>query len=117
MDLELAWRVHNEWKIKLRIAIAKQEQVDSSSISADNRCQLGEWLHGEAKLKYGKLTFYSDCVSKHSAFHQEAGKVAQAINSKNYALAKTMMEANTPYALAANAFVIAIGTLKKDANL
>jgi len=117
MDFELARQAHNEWKIKLRTAIAKQEHLDAASISSDNRCQLGEWLHGEAKVKYGKLASYADCVSKHAAFHQEAGKVAQTINLKNYAQAKTMMDANTPYALAANAFIIAMGVLKKEAGL
>ena len=117
MNLGLAGQAHNEWKIKLRMAIAKQEQVDATSISSDNRCQLGEWLRGEAKVKYGGLASYADCVSKHAAFHQEAGKVAQAINLKNYAQAKSMMDASTPYALAANAFIIALGMLKKEAGL
>jgi hypothetical protein len=117
MDLSQAGQMHNEWKVKLRMAIAKQEPVDAFVISADHQCPLGKWLHGEAKGKFGCLPSYASCVSKHAAFHQEAGKVAQTINAKNFTQAKAMMDANTPYVIAANELIIAIGTLKKEASL
>ena len=69
------------------------------------------------KAKFGKLPSYTECVAKHAAFHREAGKVAQTINARNFAQAKTMMDANTPYALAANDFIISLGILKKEAGL
>jgi hypothetical protein len=117
MDLNQAGQTHSEWKIKLRMAIAKQETLDAAVIAADNQCLFGKWLHGEAKVKYGKLPAYADCASKHAAFHQEAGKVAQTINAKDFTQAKSMMDANTPYALAANGFIIALGLLKKESGL
>jgi hypothetical protein len=117
MDLDQAGQMHSQWKITLRMAIAKQETLDASAIATDNQCPLGKWLHGEAQGKFGKLPSYGECVSKHAAFHQEAGKVAQAINAKNFTQAKTMMDANTPYVLAANGFIIALGTLKKESGL
>jgi hypothetical protein len=117
MDLDQAGQVHNEWKVKLRMAIAKEEPLDAAEISADNRCSLGKWLHGEAKRQFGGLTSYAECLSKHAAFHQEAEKVAQNINAKNFAQAKAMLAANTPYALAANNFIIALGLLRKEAGL
>ncbi len=117
MDLDKAGQMHSEWKIRLRMAIAKQDTLDAAAIAADNRCPLGEWLHGEATGKFGRLPSFGECMEKHAAFHQEAGKVAQAINAKNFTQAKTMMEANTPYALAVNGFIIALGTLKKEASM
>lgn len=117
MDLNQAGQAHSEWKIKLRMAIAKKESLDAAALSAENQCAFGQWLLGEAKGKYGMLPAYADCVSKHAAFHQEAGKVAQTINAGNFTQAKSMMDANTPYALAANGFIIALGTLKKESGL
>jgi methyl-accepting chemotaxis protein len=117
MDLNQAGQAHSEWKIKLRMAIAKQETLDAGSMSADDQCPLGQWMHGEAKAKFGNLPSFADCVVKHAAFHKEVGKVAQAINAKNYTAAKTMMDANTPYALAANEFIVALGTLRKEAGV
>jgi methyl-accepting chemotaxis protein len=117
MDLAQAGQMHSEWKIKLRMAIAKQETLDANAILTDDECPLGKWLHGEAKAKFSGLPSFSECVERHAAFHREAGKVAQTINAKDFAQAKTMMDANTPYALAANNFIISLGQLKQQARL
>jgi len=51
MDLNQAGTAHAEWKVKLRMAIAKQEQLDAVTIGTDNACALGKWLHGAAKAQ------------------------------------------------------------------
>lgn len=115
MDLDNAGQAHSEWKVKLRMAIAKQETLDAATISLDHCCALGKWLHGEAKGRYGSLPAYRDCLSKHAAFHREAGAVAQAINQKEFARATAMLEGGTPYASASSAVGSAILGLKKAA--
>ncbi len=117
MDIDSALAKHAEWKLKLRTAILKQEIMDAATISKDNCCDLGKWLHGEAKIKFAKLPSYTDCVAKHASFHTEAGKVATAINSKKYTEAGSMLNAGTPYSAASNAVGSAIMRLKKDAAL
>jgi hypothetical protein len=117
MDLNHAIQAHVEWRIKFRSAISKQEQMDFAAIAADNCCPLGKWLHGEGKSELGKLKAYSVCVQKHAAFHVEAGKVAQAINSKKYAEAEAMLDVETAYQAASLAVGIAINALKKEAGL
>jgi hypothetical protein len=117
MDLNQAGQAHNDWKVKLRMAIAKQEQVNAAELADERSCPLGQWLSSEAKAKYGDLASYAQCVAKHAAFHKEVGKVAQAINAKKYAEAKSMLDPNTPYAQASMAVVSAIGSFKKEAAL
>jgi hypothetical protein len=117
MDLDQVGQIHSDWKVKLRLAITKQEQMDAAGIANDRACEFGKWLHGEAKAKHGRLASYAQCVAKHADFHKEAAKVAQAINAKNYADAKSMLGANTPYALASMEVTVAIGLLKKEAGL
>lgn len=117
MDLDNAIGKHAEWKLKFRSAISKQETMDAATISKDNCCELGKWLHGEAKTKHGRLTSYADCVTKHAAFHVEAGKVASAINSKKYTEAEAMLNSGTGYATASSAISIAIMHLKKEAGI
>lgn len=95
------------------MAIAKQETLDAASISADNCCPLGKWLHGDARGHYGKLPAYRECVDRHAAFHREAGAVATAINQKRFSQAEKMLEAGTPYAAASSAVGSAILGLKK----
>jgi methyl-accepting chemotaxis protein len=117
MDLDHAVQAHAEWKLKLRSAISKQESVDAVVISADNRCPLGQWLHGEAKQKLGSMKSHAECIEKHAAFHKEAGKVALAINAHKYADAESMLSTDTPFATASSAATLAIMHLKKESGL
>lgn len=117
MDLNDAIKAHSDWKMKLRSAISAQSTLDADTISKDNCCALGKWLHVESKAKLGALRSHSDCIRQHAAFHKEAGKVATAINSKKYKEAEQMQGSGTPYATASNAVVMAIGALKREAKL
>ncbi len=117
MDLEAAIQKHAEWKMMFQIAMTQRQELDPVIIAKDNYCELGKWLHGEAKSKYGNLSSYADCVSSHATFHFEAGKVAQAINSKKYVEAEKMLEKGTPYTNAANQVADAIMKLKKEIKL
>jgi methyl-accepting chemotaxis protein len=115
MDLNEAIKKHTEWKIKFRTAIAAKETMDAETTSKDNCCELGKWLHGEAKTKYGKLSSYKECVAAHAAFHVEAGKVAKAINAKKYAEAEAIID--TSFQKASSAVGAAVMQLKKEAGL
>lgn len=117
MNLESAIGKHAEWKMKFRNAISKQAQLDAVTIAKDNCCDLGVWLHGEGKTKYGKLASYVECVRNHSAFHLEAGKVASAINAKKYAEAEAMIDGGTIYAKTSSAVGVSVMHLKKEARL
>jgi methyl-accepting chemotaxis protein len=113
MDLTSAAQSHSEWKVKLRLAISNKDTLDAATISKDNCCALGKWLHGEAKAQFGKFPAYGDCVGKHADFHREAGKVASAINAADFERAGKMLDAGTPYAKASSAVGSAILGLKK----
>ncbi|MFO1216781.1 MAG: CZB domain-containing protein [Burkholderiaceae bacterium] len=113
MDLNKASSAHTDWKVKLRMAIAKKERLDAASIGADNCCALGQWLHAEGRAVHGRSAVFSDLVKKHAAFHREAGAVAQAINAGQYDKASGMLEAGTPYVSASSAVVTAILGFKK----
>lgn len=116
MNLDEAVEKHTAWKTKFRSAIAKIEVLDAATIAKDNCCDLGKWLYGDGKAQFGKLASHADCVAKHKTFHVEAGKVAAAINAKQYTEAEGMIGSGTPYALASNAAVGAILRLKKEAH-
>jgi hypothetical protein len=117
MDLNEAIKKHAEWKLKFRKAITDHETMDAATISKDNCCDLGKWLYGDAKTKFGKLSSHAECVAKHAAFHVEAGKVATTINAKKYEEAENMLGSGTGYASASGAVGVAIMNLKKEAGL
>lgn len=113
MDLNTAVQKHAEWKTKLRSAIAKQEQMDVTTLSRDDCCELGQWLHGDARARFGKLAAHTECVRNHQTFHNEVAKVAVAVNAKRYAYAEGMLGAATPYAKASSALSVAFLHLRK----
>jgi len=117
MDLSQAVAKHSEWKIKFFKAISSKEKLDALTIAKDNCCELGKWLHGEAKGKYSTLPGYRTCVAGHAAFHVEAGKVATTINAGRFDEASDMMNAGRPYAKASSAVGAAIMQLKTEAGL
>ncbi len=114
MDFNTALAKHAEWKLKFRTAISKNDSMDAITIAKDNCCDLGKWLHGEAKIKFSKLGSYTDCLSTHASFHKEAGKVANTINAKKFKEAEAMLGAGTPYSAASNKVGSAILNLKKE---
>jgi len=114
IDLDQALEKHSDWKIKLRSAISKREEMDVSIISRDDCCDLGKWLHGDVKSWLGQRESYRECMSKHVAFHVEAGKVATMINAKKFAEAETMLGSGSSFVSASSAVGVAIMRLKKD---
>ncbi len=115
MNLDSALQKHMEWKVTFRTAISKQEQMDASTIAKDNCCELGKWLHGEGKTECGDLTSFATTLTKHAAFHVEAGKIASAINAQKYTEAETMLSGSSPFSAVSNEVGVAIMRLKKEA--
>ncbi len=71
--------------------------MDAASISRDNNCELGKWLHGEAKLLHAHCKAYAKCVTGHAEFHVEAGKVAVTVNAQRKEEAKRMLGADSAF--------------------
>ncbi|GAB1848926.1 CZB domain-containing protein [Achromobacter xylosoxidans] len=113
MNLDESIQKHAEWKLKFRSAINRKEQLDADTIEKDNCCQLGHWLHGEGKLKYGANPEFGVIVQKHKAFHTEAGKIARLINRNQYESAEKELGAGTAYSQASNAVGAAIIAFKR----
>jgi len=116
IDLDKALEKHSEWKVKLRTAISKREQMDAATISRDDCCDFGKWLHQDVKSHLAHEPSYADCVSKHAAFHIEAGRVANTINAKKFSEAEAMLGNGSAFVSASTAVGVAIMRLKKDFN-
>jgi len=115
MHLGNAIAAHEEWKTTFRNAIVGSATLDVVTISADGWCDFGQWLCGEGKRLFGDLPIYSQCVEVHRQFHVEAGKIADAINAKNFVDANCMLAADTPFSNTSNALAQSILRLKQEA--
>ncbi len=114
MNLDTAIQAHAQWKMKLRSAISRCETVDAATISADNCCELGRWMHGEGRARLGRSPVFAECLTLHAAFHREAGRVAMAINGRRYDEADAMLASGTPYSEASSAVGAALIRLKRE---
>jgi methyl-accepting chemotaxis protein len=82
---------HKSWKDKLRIAMATREPIDLDEVRSDRCCELGNWLYGEGKHRFGHLPEYELCRLKHALFHQAAETVAGLINQGHLLEADKML--------------------------
>jgi hypothetical protein len=100
INLDNAIKAHADWRSKLRTAAKQHEQLDADTISRDDCCELGKWLHGAGSSSYGGKPTFVSLISAHAQFHQEAGKVARCVNQGDSAKAEQMLESGTGFARA-----------------
>ena len=97
-DFDQAIEAHRKWKVRLRQAIANHEQLDADTICRDDRCPLGQWLHGDGGKRWGTRPLFTQLLQKHAAFHQSAGSVARKINAGQYTDAGQLIGAGSEFA-------------------
>ncbi len=117
IDLDTAVKAHADWKLKLRNAATDRSTLDAATVSRDDCCVLGKWLHGAGRPGYGHLPQFTGLIGKHAKFHQQAGQVAQTINDGHYDQALSMISSGTPFADASNNVVVAIRQLREVSGL
>ncbi|MEW6558578.1 MAG: CZB domain-containing protein [Pseudomonadota bacterium] len=74
---------HLAWKKRLKgiVLEGRQDDADISQVASDDLCALGQWLHGHARQRYGRLPQYARLRKIHAEFHLTAGQVL--LNSRN----------------------------------
>jgi methyl-accepting chemotaxis protein len=80
-DFDTAIEAHRQWKVRLRKAIAEKTSLDADSICRDDRCPLGQWLHGDGGRRWGVNPGFVALLDKHAEFHSVAGQVARQITA------------------------------------
>jgi hypothetical protein len=94
-----------------------RELFDVATISRDDCCDFGKWLHGKDAHQVDDLQTYHTCVATHATFHIEAGKVAAIINNENYEQAQKLLDSDSSFSKASEAVSAAITHLKEDINV
>ena len=75
LDFDGALKAHLAWKEKLRLHLTGNgEPLDAKVIECDDKCALGQWIHGAGRQLAGDGTFVK-LRSSHASFHQCAAKV------------------------------------------
>jgi len=84
MDFKTAMGQHLAWMVNLRVAVSQRERLEAPKVSRDDACELGTWLHGEAKRIHGGHPAYPDLLKHHAAFHVETGRLVDLLNQGRY---------------------------------
>ena len=114
MDLNEAIQKHAQWKFRFRQAMLAHEPMDAAAISKDNNCELGKWLHGEARALHGECKAHARCLQLHATFHVEAGKIAAVVNAGRKDDAERMMAAGSPFSEATKAVAVTLIELQQE---
>jgi hypothetical protein len=114
MDFKLILSKHFAWKTKFIHALYSGEPMDSTDIEKDNCCDAGKWIHEEGKLKYGHLPSYETCLNRHAEFHIEAAKIASAINAKQFAEVKNLLNFDSAFSVVARELWAALKQLEQE---
>jgi aerotaxis receptor len=97
LDFDQVIAAHQQWRVTLRNAALKGKTLDVATIKRDDCCALGKWIYGPGGQRWSKVPAFTELVSHHKKFHQEAGRVAEAIAQGRTEQAQSMMESGTPF--------------------
>ena len=75
---------HAKWKVRLinYIKDSSSENLDVATVSRDDKCDLGCWIHGPA-IRHAKTGEYKELKAAHKQFHLSVGHVVKAKQSGN----------------------------------
>jgi methyl-accepting chemotaxis protein len=114
-DFDAAIEAHRAWKIKLRNAISHHEKLDVGTISRDDCCPLGKWIHGPGGHHYGSKPRFVELQNKHRDFHRAVGTIAQSINDGQHANAEKLLGAGSAFTTISTDIVSVLTRFKRSA--
>ena len=82
--LDKAIVAHGQWKMRLKRAIdTGSSEFAPATVSRDDQCELGKWLHTGATAQEKSSPHYGQTLQAHKQFHTVAGGVlANALAGK-----------------------------------
>lgn len=113
LDIDTAIAAHENWSARLSAVIkgTSDEQLSPAVVCLDNRCALGQWLHGPGGQRLGQYPAFTVLVARHKHFHLEASTVLTLAQSGEQAKAEHKL--NSGYRHASNQVILLLKELKR----
>lgn len=116
MNFDDAIKAHSSWKMKLQAYIAKPDgSLKVADISPDNKCSLGQWIHGEG-AKHSALPEYQELKAVHAEFHKAAADVVKRADAGEKVTEEVMLGGKSKYAEVSTKVVSLIMKMKAKAS-
>lgn len=93
LDFNKWIQAHREWRQRLTNYVNgnSAEALDETVVCRDDRCPLGQWIHGNGEKYYGDLDIFQNMRQHHAQFHASAGGVIRAFKTHGMAGAKNLL--------------------------
>ncbi len=77
LNFKTAIDAHMKWKVRLEQYIQgnSNEELKVETVSRDDICPLGKWIHSTGSSKFGHVREFQEMKMEHSRFHLCAGDV------------------------------------------
>ena len=77
LDIQTAMIAHENWKLRLQVYLQgkSNEEFSPEVICFDNRCDLGQWIHGKGQAHLGNFPGFTSLLEHHKMFHYAASNV------------------------------------------
>jgi methyl-accepting chemotaxis protein len=87
-----AENAHAKWKMRLvqYVGGKSHEDFDETTVSCDDKCDLGKWIHGSA-VKYSSLKEYQNLRTSHADFHKTVGAIVHCVHEKDTDAARKLL--------------------------
>jgi hypothetical protein len=93
LDIDMAQAAHQNWKLRLLAYLdgSSNENLSAETICFDDRCDLGQWIHGEGKASLGRFPGFTALMGHHKMFHYAASNVVALTAVGKHAEARQML--------------------------
>ncbi len=94
LNLRKALDAHEQWKERLQKALdgaGECRMLDVATVGQDCNCELGQWLYGPGKKKFGRMAEYEQARVAHAGFHLAAAEVIIEHHSGNEQKARELL--------------------------
>lgn len=113
MDFEGAVAAHAQWKIKLRGYLAKPDKsLNPNDIELDNRCALGQWIHGEGG-RFASDPDFQELRKEHAKFHHAAAGLIRRADQGEKVMDEAALGAKSPFSQLSQRLVHLIMMMKQ----
>ncbi len=113
IDIDTAIAAHENWKLRLQNYLndTSKEDLQPDVVCRDDRCDLGQWLHGPGGQRLGHYPAFSLLVARHKFFHVQASTVVALAQAGEKDKAEKAM--STTYRHASTQVVLLLKELKR----
>jgi methyl-accepting chemotaxis protein len=115
VDFDQAIKAHSAWKQKLADYLERPDgTLDPAVVGRDDRCPLGQWLHGEGRDQASQT--FDDLRRAHAEFHECAGDIVRQVDSGASVRAERLLGDGSDFAKRSLRCITLIVSMKRIAN-